>query len=282
MLLPDISEWQNGADIAGIRKQTPAIILRAGYGYGHLDYMFNVWRPKVKAAGFRFTGLYHYVRASQDITMQAKTFCAWVGALNTGEIPILDLEEGGGDQSGRANAWLSYVDKFYGLDKLPLSQRSWLYSYPYFIRDTGLNPIFESDRHTWLAAYSSTEPATPFHTLWQCNDGVTGAHLTSWAGAGYCDTNYTAHTIDELAAMGWQGTAPPPPPVPDPIPTGWTDDIVQDLPNLQQGDSGNDVRTAQGLLAARVHAPEPGTADLGVDGIFGPATDAIIRQVQAG
>ena len=69
---------------------------------------------------------------------------------------------------------------------------------------------------------------------------------------------------------------------PTPAPPGWTESIVQDLPTLAQGATGNDVRTAQGLLAARGHPAEPGTPSLGIDGIFGPATDATVRSVQQG
>jgi hypothetical protein len=43
-----------------------------------------------------------------------------------GEVPVLDLEEGSGDQSGRANQWFGIIDDAYGLTSLPLSQRSWL------------------------------------------------------------------------------------------------------------------------------------------------------------
>jgi hypothetical protein len=33
-----------------------------------------------------------------------------VGSLQPGEFAILDVEEGSGDQSTRAQAWLDYVD----------------------------------------------------------------------------------------------------------------------------------------------------------------------------
>jgi Glycosyl hydrolases family 25 len=279
MLIPDISEWQPGADIAGIRRQTPAIILRAGYGANHLDYCFNRWRPQARAARYAWTGLYHYLRADQDAAAQAQVFCSWVGTLSLGEIPILDLEEGAGDQSGRAYAWLNYVDAHFGLTARPLNSRSWLYSYRYFISGQGLGGIFNSERRCWLAAYQATEPPLPPHSLWQSTNGVAGANRVLWAGAGYCDTSYTPMTVAELFATGWQGTVPPPP-VTDPVPEGWTDAIMSDLPTLRQGDSGNDVRSVQGLLVARGHPAEPGTADLGVDGVFGAATDAVIRSVQ--
>jgi hypothetical protein len=277
MLLPDISEYQPGADIPGIKKQTPAIILRVGYGHDHKDNFISRWRPEAESAGFRFIGLYHYLRGDQDAASQAQVFCSWVGHLNKGEIPILDIEVGSGDQSKRAQAWFNVVDPFFRLDLLPLNRRSWIYSYPAFIAATNLDQFFQSARRSWLAAYKSTEPASPPHTLWQSTNGVTGANRTNWAGAGFCDTNYTSHTIDELAAMAWQPT-----PTPPPTPPGWTEAIVQDLPTLRQGSTGNDVRTMQGLLVARGHPTAPGTSNLGVDGIFGPQTEAVVISVQRG
>jgi Glycosyl hydrolases family 25/Putative peptidoglycan binding domain len=277
MLLPDISEYQPGADIPGIKKQTPAIILRVGYGHDHKDNFISRWRPEAESAGFRFIGLYHYLRGDQDAASQAQIFCSWVGHLNKGEIPILDIEVGSGDQSKRAQAWFNVVDPFFRLDLLPLNRRSWIYSYPSFIAATNLGQFFQSARRSWLAAYQSTQPATPPHTLWQSTNGVTGANRTNWAGAGFCDTNYTSHTIDELAAMAWQPT-----PTPPPTPPGWTEDIVQDLPTLRQGSTGNDVRTMQGLLVARGHPTAPGTSNLGVDGIFGQQTEAVVISVQRG
>ena len=72
---------------------------------------------------------YQYLRAGQDVRSQANAFINWIGPnLNEGEIPILDLEEGSGNQSGRANQWFAIIDDAYDLISLPLGQRSWLYS----------------------------------------------------------------------------------------------------------------------------------------------------------
>ena len=54
----------------------------------------------------------------------------------------------------------------------------------------------------------------------------------------------------------------------------WTEKIMQQLPTVKQGQSGNVVRTVQGLCCARGHA-------VTVDGVFGPATAAAVRAVQA-
>lgn len=217
ILLPDCSEFQNGGsapDWAGIKaKNGGAGIIRVGYGDAHLDKMFVSNYTDMKKNNFSFTGLYHYLVAGQDPKTQANAFCKWVGpksAVARGTVFILDLEEGDGDQSGRANAWLKFVDDFYGLSALPLNKRSWLYSYTSFVAAHNLDGIFASQRHTWVAAYQSNPPALG-HTLWQSTDGSKGSNITSWPGCGRIDTSQHDGTLATLAADAWQITDTPPP-----------------------------------------------------------------------
>ena len=212
-LLPDVSEFQTGPstpDWAGIKKQNGgAGIIRVGYGTSHLDHMFVANYTALKANKFSFTGLYHYIVAGQDITAQARAFCAWIGppaAVAPGTVFMCDLEEGAGNQHDRAMAWLGFVDKFYGLDARPLPERSWLYSGASFAVSAGLAPIFASPRRTWVAAYSAAEPKLG-HTLWQSTNGKTGSHITAWAGCGKCDTSVYHGPLAGLAAMGWKAPA---------------------------------------------------------------------------
>jgi hypothetical protein len=53
----------------------------------------------------------------------------------------------------------------------------------------------------------------------------------------------------------------------------WTETLVQTLPTLAQGASGEDVKTLQGALIARGHAVK-------VDGSFGPATRTAVMAAQ--
>jgi hypothetical protein len=215
-LLPDVSEFQTGPstpDWAGIKKQNGgAAIIRVGYGHDHLDHMFVSNYTAMKASKFSFIGLYHYIRADQDAAAQARQFCAWAGppsVIAPGTVFMLDLEEGGGNQLGRANAWLSHVDTFYGLDSRPLPERSWLYSGQNFAVGAGLAPIFHSARRTWVAAYQASEAGLLPHTLWQSTNGKVGANITSWAGCGRCDTSVFRGPLAGLAAMGWKAPGMP-------------------------------------------------------------------------
>lgn len=204
MLLPDISEFQPNADLAGIKKQNGgAVIMRVGYGADHKDLSFTNHRAQAHTAGFSFVGLYHYIRADQDPTAQARQFCNWVGHLVPNEIPIIDLEQGDGSQLSRANKWLSFVDDNYDLDRLPLNRRSWLYTGENYGQTHDLASICASIRHTWVAKYSVDPPSLP-HSLWQSTNGAQGVNKTNWAGAGYCDTNVTGYTLAQLSSMTHQ------------------------------------------------------------------------------
>jgi len=216
--LPDVSEFQTGSSApnwTGIKAQNGgAAIIRVGYGNAHLDGMLVRNRSQIKAAAYSFCGLYQYLRAGQSVSSQAQAFIGWIGPhLNEGEIPMLDLEEGGGNQSGRAGEWFGIIDSAYNLTSLPLDRRSWLYSGQNFAISQGLAPIFNSARHTWVAAYQSSEAGLLPHTLWQSTDGASGSNITSWSGCGRVDTSVFHGTLADLAALGWHAHTDPPPPV---------------------------------------------------------------------
>ncbi len=217
LLIPDISEWEPNADLAGIKRANGgAVILRAAYGASHPDKCFTRYRAQAAALGYAFTGLYHYVTAGEDITAQARAFLAIVGRLAPHEVPILDLEEGAGDQLPRASAWLVAVDGALGLSSRPLNERSWLYSGLDYAQSHGLAPVFASARHTWVAAFGPQEPALG-HVLWQSTNGAVGSNITDWPGAGKCDTSLFHGDLAQLAALS--GRYPPPSPQ---SPVTWT------------------------------------------------------------
>ena len=282
LLLPDVSEFQspadgNAPDWAGIKARNGgAAIIRVGYGNAHLDKMLVSNRATIKSLKFGFCGLYQYLRANQDVHSQANAFIGWIGPhLNEGEIPILDLEEGAGDQSGRAAQWFGIIDAAYGLASLPLDRRSWLYSGQSFAVDAGLAPVFNSTRHTWVAAYRASEAGLLPHTLWQCTNGKAGAHITDWPGAGRCDTSLYHGTLAQLAATASGG------PAPAPAPEGWTAKMITDLPVLSEGADDAHlphwwVHRAQ-LIANGVFHASP---QLAADGKFGPATANALKVIQ--
>ena len=248
VLLPDVSEFQapsngNAPNWAGIKSQNGgAAIIRVGYGNAHLDGQFVSNYTRLKQNNYSFIGLYHYLRAGQDAASQAHAFCNWVGPLSAlfpGSIPMLDLEEGSGDQSSRANQWFSIVDGFYGLTSLTLSQRSWLYSGDIFARSAGLAPIFASPRRTWVAAYRNSEAGLLPHTLWQSTNGTVGANRTNWSGCGFVDTSIFHGTLSQLSSLGWHPNSQPPPP--DSTPGNFT---TEDSPMIKMDEKYHAVSFA--------------------------------------
>jgi hypothetical protein len=112
------------------------------------------------------------------------------------------------------------VDHYFGLDVLPLPQRSWLYTGDSFGQTAGLTGICSSPRHTWVARYSASKPVLGY-TLWQCTNGTTGVNITSWPGCGKIDTSITSLTLSQLVAVT-QATAGVSD-VPVPAVDSWTD-----------------------------------------------------------
>lgn len=200
LLIPDLSEFQPHADMPGIKRVNGgAAVIRACYGTHHPDAVFA--RLRADAHDYAFLGIYQYLVAGQDVTAQAEAFAAIVGRLGPHEFPVLDLEEGEGNQEPRALTWGVLVTA-------ALGKRPWLYSGENYAEAHGLAAIFNGPEvHTWVAAYRSTEPALG-HTLWQCTNGITGAHITDWPGAGKCDTSVYHGTLAELSALVTSKPAP--------------------------------------------------------------------------
>jgi hypothetical protein len=266
LLLPDISEFQPSADLAGIKKLNGgAVILRVAYGESHPDTVFARHRAAASALGFAFTGLYQYLAAGQDAAAQARAFISLTGRLAPHEVAILDLEEGDGDQAGRAATWAGIVDS-------SLGGVSWLYSGLAFAQEHGLAPVFSGPRHTWVAAYGDTEPSLG-HTLWQCTDGTTGANITDWPGAGRCDTSLYHGTLAQLAALTRAGPAKPA--VPAPAPREW---VTAGMSSLTQLAAQHHTEPSVILLLTAQHSPggvfDAATASY-LDAVFGGRADPL-------
>jgi hypothetical protein len=110
----------------------------------------------------------------------AKAFAATVGPMLSGEVAILDLEEGTGDQGPRRQLWLDTLD----------AAVEWTYSGMYFAR--AHLPGVALD---WIAAYQGTEP-TDAHRLWQYTSAAQNV-----AGIGTCDGSTFHGTLQDLIAL---------------------------------------------------------------------------------
>ncbi len=190
--LPDVSEFQSNVDWAQVaHKNGGAAIVRALYGAHHVDHAWfgGARRADAHAKGIRALGIYQYLVKDQDPVEQANAFVALVGELHPGEFAIVDLEEGEGDQSARANAWLAHVDAKLSY---PGYAGAWLYSGASFFHEHGLMPIANSARHTWVAAYGQESAPDVPHTLWQ------HAEDEAWLGIGNCDCSMFDGDVNAL------------------------------------------------------------------------------------
>lgn len=94
------------------------------------------------------------------------------------------------------------------------------------------------------------------------------------AAAGSYDEDVYGFGPRPLPSFWHPGAVVPPPPLP-------TADWWQHMQVIRQGDSGPAVRTAQGLLVARYYQlGHSGQLADGIDGNFGPLTDAAVREAQ--
>jgi len=189
VLLADVSEFQPDIADATYLRWSQAIVIRALYGTRVDKAWFGgARRDALHAGGARFIGIYAYIRGDQDVTAQAKALISLVGKLRPGEKLIADIEEGTGSQQARWVTWAKAVNA--GLGDPP-----WDYSGLFFARDHGLQPV------TWVAAYGTREPDPP-HQLWQFTDAF------KVPGVGVCDCSVFHGSIDDLAALAYQGPKP--------------------------------------------------------------------------
>jgi len=102
---------------------------------------------------------------------------------------------------------------------------------------------------------------------WTARESAWAPHImqggATTIGGVSCDWDVANH---EDYGQWKGGTAPPPPP-------GWQEAMMRGLPTLKAGGTGGDVRSVQGLLCARGHP-------VAIDGVFGPATTAAVRDLQ--
>ena len=187
--MADCSEFQPDIHDATYLRWSKAIVIRALYG----TRVDKAWyggarRDALHAGGARFVGIYAYI-TGQDITAQAKAMISLLGKLRPGEKVIADIEEGPGNQQARWVTWAKAINA-------ALHDPPWDYSGLNYAATHGLQPV------TWVAAYGSREPSPP-HKLWQFTDRY------SVPGVGTCDCSLFHGTIDELAALAYQGARKP-------------------------------------------------------------------------
>lgn len=159
--MADISEFQSNIEAPQYLKYHQSLICRVHNGNrkdnkmpGRMNYL--------RSYPFIALGWYQYLVSNKDPATQAHEFIAVVGKLHNNEFPILDVEEGDGDQSARAQAWFDVVDPWANLTATLYSGLSFLQTKLGGTKRWSTHPI-------WVAAYGQSEPTVP-HVLWQYSD----------------------------------------------------------------------------------------------------------------
>jgi hypothetical protein len=204
--LADVSEFQGTVNWPAYGAANPAVIVRAAVSYWSTTQNKVVYRADNawqlnrigSRANCKVRGFYTYLCAQADPVVAAQQFAATVGPMYPGEIAIVDIEEGAGDQRARRQKFL---------DTLHASVE-WTYSGLYYARAHLPGVPLE-----WLAAYQGTAPADA-HILWQNTDKA------SYPGiAQPCDSSVFVGNINDLLILA-HGTVPGPgplPPTPKPV-----------------------------------------------------------------
>jgi GH25 family lysozyme M1 (1,4-beta-N-acetylmuramidase) len=192
VFIPDISEWQVGADTAKYRASGgQAIIARVCYGTRN-DAAMVARRDALRAEGFPVIGWYLFLRASEPVMDQVLAFQAVIPQLGRYEFVVVDWESDGsnGPRASVAmrDAVLNELDVRYGRSTWGYGYAGELQAYPF------------SGRPTWVAGYGIPEPSLT-HVLWQFTDGryTSGPYKpVTFPGIGAVDASVFHGTIDQL------------------------------------------------------------------------------------
>jgi lysozyme len=258
----DISSYQavvTSARLAGL----DFAFAKATDGTSETDPNFAANWAVIKTAG-KMRGAYHELTPG-DARGQAAHFLAAVqgAGLEPGDMLAVSVSDYSEVTDGEARAWLDAVAEATGGRNPVLC---------YTDRSVGANLPSCTGYPLWIAWPSSSAPASvaPWDRwhIWQWN-------LT------HLDQDAFNGTPEQMAA--WIATYAKAAPTP---PTEYVEVDVK-LAVLKQGSTGQQARNWQGILVAHAYgyliAPDPGSSvedKSGVDGNFGPKTDAATKAWQ--
>jgi hypothetical protein len=201
--MADVSEFQDNVDAPAYIAAGHEIIICRTYNGNRPDHKMPGRRDYLRAQPFKGIGWYAYLEPGPSAEQQAHQFVQTIGHLGPNEWPILDHEQGAGDQRGRAQAWFNVVDAWAGFPAM-------LYAGDYFLTANLGGSSSWQGRPIWIASYGSREPVQA-HTLWQFADNY------PFPGIGRCDGSIHHGTTDEfMAAVRGGHVAPGPGPGPTP------------------------------------------------------------------
>lgn len=185
------------------RSGVVGVIFKATEGANYTNPALHPGWEDAKAAGL-WRSAYHFARPfTNSPQAEAVFFANNLPALEPGDGVALDLEDGGGDLSAWALAWVRAVEQRVGF-------RPWFYSYSAFLTEH-LGGGALGDFPLWLANYGPVEPLPPAPwariTAWQYTETGNCPGIT-----GNVDRSRTSLDAAGLRALGKPSPVPPAPP----------------------------------------------------------------------
>lgn len=204
----DISEWQSDIDAPTYKKAGYELIICRTYSGYSPDKKMPGRRDYLRGAGLTGIGWYCYLAASKDPADQARAFINTIGTLKSNEWPILDIEEGSGNQTSRAEAFLKVVDQWAGFPGM-------IYASEGFFSAQLNGCSYWKGRPVWVAAYRNSYSPDPAgepkcgQILWQYTDRASVPGVS-----GGVDRNVSRKTVADFMKAARPGGAAPKPPEP--------------------------------------------------------------------
>lgn len=201
----DISNWQNGIDLALMFKENPldGVIIKATEGTGYVNPNYKTWAEWLDSNG-KLWGVYHFCYGA-DAIAEAKFFHSVTKHYIGRFIPVADYE---GDALKRGAGWLKeFLDEYYRLSKVkPL-----VYCSRGVTQSKGMDEIARAGYGLWMAQYADYNPVYGFlDKPW--HDGSVapfpGYHMHQYTSCGvlkgwrsYLDLDKFYGTADDWKAL---------------------------------------------------------------------------------
>ena len=201
----DISNWQNGIDLATMFRENAldGVIIKASENTGYTNPNFKEWAEWLTANN-KLWGTYHFC-AGADAVAEANYFYSIVKRYIGGCIPVADYE---GDSLKRGTGWLKeFLDEFYRLSKVkPL-----VYCSQSVTQSQNFREIASAGYGLWMAQYADYNPVYGFiDNPWHSGSvsPFSGYHMHQYTSCGvlkgwrsYLDLDKFYGTADDWLAL---------------------------------------------------------------------------------